>query len=295
MPEGREKKVTPPQKQMTKHRVSFINFLNSVPLGWNFLQGKAKEDFEILFDVPSECAAHLAGGQADVGLIPVIEYQRIPGLKVLPGISISAKREVRSVLFVSRLPLEKVKTVGLDTSSRTSAALLKILLKVFYGRDSIGFEPHPPHPAEMLQKFDAALLIGNPALHLPSEKLYTYDLAREWRRFTGLPFVFAFWAVRGEVELGERVSHFYDSRRQGLAHVDLIAETYSERLGLRADEIKTYLRLHLDYSLDEENLKGLTTFFELARQEDLIDSIDPIRFYPVPSRFRERPASQTRS
>ncbi len=278
-----------------KNRISFINFLNSVPLGWNFLRGEYSADFEILFDVPSECASHLAEGQADVGLIPVIEYQRIPGLRILPGISISAKREVRSVLFVSRVPLERVETVGLDTSSRTSAALLKILLKLFYGRDSIRYEEHPPRPAEMLRRFDAALLIGNPALHLPRKGLHTYDLAREWRRFTGLPFVFAFWAVRKDVDLQDRVAHFYESRRDGLREMETIAEEYSRRLGLSADEIRTYLREHLDYSLDEENLKGLETFFELARQEDLIEYIDPIRFYPVPSSLHEIPTGQTRT
>ncbi len=269
-----------------KFRVSFINFLNSVPLGWGFLQGSYRDTFQLLFDVPSECARHLESGQADVGLIPVIEYQRIGGLRVLPEISISSKREVRSVLFVCSKPLLEVRRVAVDTSSRTSAALLEIILRTFYRRDEIVFEPHRPEPAEMLEKYDAALIIGNPALRVPNRPLHVVDLAAEWNRFTGLPFVFAVWAVRAGVELGEAASVFYASRREGLEQLDGIARSYSERLGLPREEVEVYLREHLDYGLDGENLRGLETFFQLAGELGLIEAPRPLRFYPVPAGVR---------
>ena len=261
-----------------KLRVSFINFLNSVPLGWSFLHGDLQTVFELSCDVPSQCARRLADGDADVGLIPVVEYLRNPDLSILPGISISSKREVRSVLFVSKVPLPEVRRVALDTSSRTSAALLQILLKRFYGLQGISYHPCPPDPDRMLEAHDAALIIGNPALKVLGRPLIIYDLAAEWGRFTGLPFVFAVWAVRKGVDLGDQARNFYESRREGLRNVDRIARMYSECLGLSPAEIRTYLLHHLDFSLDEANLKGLRAFFELAVEEGLAPADRAIDF-----------------
>jgi len=264
-----------------KLRVSFINFLNSVPLGWGFLHGEQRENFELSFDVPSECARRLATGAADVGLIPVIEYQRIPGLRVLPEMSISAKREVKSVLFVSQKPLDEIQTVALDTSSRTSVALLRVILEIFHQRVGLTYQSQPPLPETMLANCDAALIIGNPALHLQTSGLRVYDLAHEWAKFTGLPFVFAFWAVADGVVLGANLNTFYQSKEAGLAAIKEIADNYSNSLGLDPYDTREYLQRHLDYSLDEANLKGLNMFYELARRLDLIPAIQPVKFYPV--------------
>lgn len=268
---------------LMKLRVSFINFLNSVPLGWGFTQGNHRDVFQVDFDVPSQCARRLATGEADIGLIPVIEYQRIPDLKVLPGISISAKREVKSVLFVSRKPIEEIRTIALDTSSRTSVALLRILLETFYHGKNLEYRPQPPLPERMLQDSEAALIIGNPALNLNPAGLRIYDLAREWLHFTGLPFVFAFWAVRGSVDLGPLVKVFYESKASGLAHLEEIVTAYSRESGKPPSEIREYLTRHLDYSLDEANLKGLQTFFERAHELGMISHIEPLHFYPLPA------------
>ncbi len=262
-----------------KLRVSFIDFLNAVPLGWGFLNGPYQEAFELLFDVPAECAKHLTTGEADVGLIPVIEYQNIPSLRVLPDISIASKREAKSVLFVSKLPLETVSDIAVDQSSRTSIALLKILIHHFYGRDSVKYSEKPPDAEKMLESHQAALIIGNPALKVRSHSLYVYDLAQEWNRFTGLPFVFAFWAVRSEVDLGDQLQLFYRSREQGLKEVDTIARRYSKQLGITASEIRSYIQKNLDYSLDSTNQRGLETFFQLAAQLELTPAPRRLNFY----------------
>lgn len=261
---------------MKKLRLSLIDFLNAVPLQWGFMHGSVGEEADLLFDVPSQCAAHLASGQADVGLIPVIEYQRIPGLQVIPGISIASKCEVKSVLFVSRRPIESVETVAVDTSSRTSAALLRILLCEFFDNPEVRFQEAAPEPQQMLRDQQAALLIGNPALHVETEGLHVYDLANLWYRFTGLPFVFAFWAFRQEVEIDSRVSMFYDSRNAGLRDIERISQEYAGKLGLPEAEIRSYLNDNLDYSLDQSNLKGLQLFFELAMKWRLIDRLRPL-------------------
>ena len=260
-------------------RVSFIEFLNSVPLGWAFLEGRHQGDFDLKLAVPSECADQLAAREADVGLIPAIEYQRIPGLRILPDLSISSRREARTVLFASRVPLEQVESVALDTSSRSSVVLLRIILEKFLGRRNITYHPHEADPERMLSRFDAALIIGNPAFRLPRDRFLLHDLAQEWYRFTGLPFVFALWAVREGVDLGNKAGLFLLSRQAGLRSVSTIAEVYSQKLGVSRDVISSYLLDNLDYSLDEVHLRGLDLFFRHAQELGVISRIEPIRFY----------------
>ena len=265
-----------------KLRVSFIEYLNSVPLGWGFLQGPYKDRFTILFDVPSECAQHLRSGEADIGLIPVIEYQNIPGLRILPGIAIASRRAVKSVLFVCKVPLQQVTSVSVDSSSRTSVTLLRIFLEKFHNRHSITYRVESPNTKKMLEHSDSALIIGNPALQIPRNNYLVYDLAHEWYGFTGLPFVFAFWAVRSGVELGEQAKIFYQSRELGLQKVDDIARIYSEKLQISASDIRRYIQNNLDYSLNATNLQGLQTFFDLAEELGFISTTNPLQFYPEP-------------
>jgi len=264
-------------------RISFIEFLNSVPLGWSFLEGLHHGDFEVSRDVPSECARQLARGTVDVGLIPAIEYQRIPRLRILPNISISAKKEARTVLFVSRVPLTEVKKIAIDTSSRTSVALLRIFLEKFLGFQDIQYQEHPPVPERMLANFDAALIIGNPAFRVPRDQFFLHDLASEWNRFTGLPFVFAVWAVREGVDLGEKVHIFQRSKEAGLLAVPRIAKLYAPNLGLTESEVEEYILDNLDYSLDKDNLAGLSLFFDYAAELGLIPAVKPLTFYPLSS------------
>ncbi len=254
--------------------ISFIDFLNSVPLGWGFLHGSCRGKARLLFDVPSVCAQRLSAGEADVGLIPVIEYPRIPGLSIIPGICIGAKREARSVLFISRVPIQDVTSVAVDASSRTSVALLRIILSEFYGRKDVTFDVQKPDAARMLSERQAALLIGDPALQFNLDGCLVYDLAAEWNAFTGLPFVFAFWAVRSGVKLGAEEELFYQSRAEGLANLPAIAEMYSARLGVGREEILQYFCVNLNYTLDESNREGLEEFYRLAASLNLIQSVE---------------------
>ncbi|MGH9339813.1 MAG: menaquinone biosynthetic enzyme MqnA/MqnD family protein [Acidobacteriota bacterium] len=267
-----------------KPRVSFIDFLNSVPLGWGFLHGSHRGAFEVLFDVPSQCAEHLRTGQADIGLIPAIEYQNIPGLRILPDISIASKREVKSVLFASRLSLKEVSRVAVDSSSRTSVALLKIVLETFHGNRSVSYTVEPPDPSRILEGYDAALVIGNPALKIRPGPYRIHDLAAEWNRFVGLPFVFAFWAVREDFELGEQSRIFYESRDEGLANVEEIARIYSEKLAIPQDEIRRYIRENLSYWLGEADIRGLEEFYRLAEEIGIIEKRKPLHFLADQSR-----------
>jgi len=255
-------------------RLSVVKYLNTVPLIWGMLYGEQRGKFDLQLTVPSGCADAVAEGRADVGIVPSIEYQRLCDTMILPGMSIASKHEVKSVLLLSKMPLAGVRTVALDESSRTSAALVRILMEKFYRRCP-EYLPAAPDPAEMLSRADAALLIGDPALTYggPGE---IYDLAREWRGFTGLPFVFALWM--GKANLSRHVADFAASLDFGLAHIDDIAAEYAPRLGMAPEAVTVYLTRNIDYSLDEENQKGLRLFFQLAHEVGLVPASRELLF-----------------
>ena len=248
-------------------RVSAISFLNTAPLMWDF-EHASHPDFEISYTVPSACAQALSEGTADIGLIPAATYAVNAGLRIIPGVAIAAKGAVRSILVVSKRPLEEARSIAVDTSSRTSVALTQVLLeKRFGGRRPLA--PMAPALGPMLREHDAALLIGDSALLCESRGYQVYDLAHEWQVLTGKPFVFAFWGIReaalGSVPAGLDLAHaFQRSRDYGLANVDEIVTEWTSRIQLSAEEIKIYLTRHINYFLDQENLAGLELFYRYA-------------------------------
>jgi len=160
--------------------IAASSYLNAAPLCYSFVYGSMKDRCTFLSDeAPARCAELLADGRADAALIPVIEYERIPGLRIAPGACVASKRSVRSVLLASRVPIEQVRSVALDTSSRTSAALIQIILGRFYNL-GVSYQPSPPILEQMLSKNDAALIIGDPALRLSGKDHRVFDIAGLW-------------------------------------------------------------------------------------------------------------------
>ena len=262
---------------MSPLRVSVVRYLNSVPLIWGMLHGEQQDKFELQLTVPSGCAESVRRRQADAGIIPSIEYQRLDHAQILPGMSIASKHQARSVLLFSKAPLANVQTVALDHSSRTSAALLRILMRKFYSR-RVTFSSAAPQPEEMLKHADAALVIGDPALTYTGKVAEVHDLAAEWRKFTGLPFVFALWVGHDDVHLSRYHADFAASLEFGLAHLGDIAAEYAPKLGMTASAVKVYLSESIDYSLDEENRQGLRLFYKLAREAGIIPIEKDLRF-----------------
>src|SRR5690242_5181663 len=234
-------------------RISAISYLNTAPLMWDFEHGGAGADFDIRYTLPSQCAAALGNGTSDIGIIPAAAYVTIPGLTVLPGVAIASRRPVRSILLVSKVPAEQVRSVALDTSSLTSVALTRVLFSKLWGSDKT-FVSMPPDLDSMLAACDAALLIGDPALLVDRSRYITYDLAEEWIRMTGKPFVFAFWAVR-EAALkdispaADLAAIFQDSRDHGLQpeSLDHITREWAGRIALSPSEIRSYLTDNIYY------------------------------------------------
>ncbi len=266
-------------------RISAISFLNTAPLMWDFQHGAAARDLQIEYTVPSACAAALAANQADIGIIPAFAYAQIPGLVILPNIAIASKDRVRSILLVSKKPIEEVQTVATDSSSRTSVALLQVLFAKFLGGGR-QLTPHDPQLEAMLRHHDAALLIGDAALQMPRGTGYhLYDLAHEWHRRTGKPFVFAFWAVRLDAlnrqPSGRNLTEvFQHSRDNGLQpeNIAAIAREWSPKLGLDTEDIRHYLTENIHYYLDRDNHAGLQLFLQYAQELALIPEVPHLRF-----------------
>jgi chorismate dehydratase len=206
----------------------------------------------------------------DAGLVPSIEYQRIPGLRLVPGLGIAAASEVRSVLLVSNVSRERIRSVSLDPASRSSAALVRILLRKVYGIQ--------PEYGEELAGADAQLVIGDPALKTRLDGRVILDLAAEWRAFSGHPFVFAVWAVRSESAGAEVTALLRRSYESALANFDTLVREEAEAKRLSEAVVEDYLRHALHYELDAGDAAGLDLFFRLAFEEGLIPAARPLEF-----------------
>jgi chorismate dehydratase len=272
---------------MKRLRISAISYLNTAPLMWDFEHGSAGTAFDIYYTLPAQCAASLQDRSADIGIIPAAAYCSIPDLVIIPGVAIASRRAVRSILLVSKVPLEDIQTVALDTSSMTSVALTKVLFAKWWGGERT-FSAMVPEIGQMLEQHDAGLVIGDPALQIDRSRYITYDLAEEWIRFTGKPFVFAFWAVRqaalrdapSDADLG---ALFQQSRDHGLEpeNVNQIAREWAPRLGLSEAMVRDYLTRSIHYSLDAECLAGLRLFYQYAEECGALPGAAPLQFLEV--------------
>jgi chorismate dehydratase len=274
---------------VTGHKISIVKYLNAVPLAWGILQGPQKEAFQPVLSTPAECADQLSAGTVDIGLIPSIEFQRIKGTRIIPGPAVASTHRVRSVILFSVMPLWKVKTVAYDKGSRTSVALSRIIFNDFYHTHP-DFRPAEPDLANMLAQSDAALLIGDralkftednerpeaarqkPLLRLGAEPLQVFDLAERWRFLTGLPFVFAFWAVREGFKDASVVDLLKQSRDYGVANTAMIAEKYSAELQIKKEFIQEYLERNVHYYMDRTCVEALELFYEKAARVGAIKS-----------------------
>ena len=270
--------------KMRRFRISAISYLNTAPLMWDFEHGQAGRDFDISYTLPSSCARALADGTADIGIIPAAAYVEIPGLQVLPEVAIASRRAVRSILLVSKVPIEQVRSVALDTSSMTSVALTKVLFEKWLGGGR-NFTAMAPNVDAMLADHDAGLLIGDPALKIDRSRYHTLDLAEEWIRHTGKPFVFAFWAVRGEALRETSPSQdlatvFQNSRDHGLeaSSLNQIAREWAPRLDLTEADVRSYLTENIHYQLDAGCLEGLQLFYRYAAEIGALPAAPDLQF-----------------
>jgi chorismate dehydratase len=259
-------------------RVAASYYLNSAPLIWSFLRGSQRRSVRLLTDAaPARCADFLSRGMVDAALVPVIEYQRLPEVALVPGVCVGARREVQSVVLVTRgAELEEVGTVALDTSSRTSAALVEIIFREFVGH-APRLAPSEPDLQRMLDAHSAALIIGDPAMTFEREGLRVYDMAALWRKHTGLGFVFAMWMARADSASAAVKVDFASARDEGVESIEEIAAFYEPGLGRPRAELVAYLRDNICYEVDEEMRAGLELYYRLAHKHGLIRELRPLQ------------------
>ena len=291
-------------------RISASSYSNTAPLVWSFLYGQNHGKVEIILDTaPARSAELLVQDRVDAALVPVIAYQQIDDVRLVPGVCVCAKERVRSVCLITRgQDLEQVRSVALDVSSKTSVALTKIIFREFLGFEP-SFKSSEPDIDAMLADADCALLIGDPALSIaecgsrnadlsaskgsgfdsnisnsvlgtgkPHDDFHSafrvFDLAETWRKYTGLGFVFAMWmSKKDRVDID-----FAAGRDEGLSHIDEIVSNYESEIPLGPDELKTYLSENISYEPDESMRQGMELYFNLARKTGLLAKNKPLEF-----------------
>ena len=259
-------------------RLAASSYLNSAPLIWSFLHGPHEGAVEFVEAVPARCAQLLSQGEVDGALVPVIEYQRIDGGSLVPDVCVGSQKEVLSVVLVSKNKrLKNIQSVALDESSRTSATLVKVIFREFLEREP-EWTTRAPNLKEMLEKNDAALIIGDPGMAFPRQGLNVWDMASLWKEYTGLGFVFAMWMVGDEAVSRASEVDFAGARDEGVAHIEEIVQSYQDKIPMRVEELRNYLTENIVFRVDESMERGLRLYFELAFKHGLIQSVKPLRF-----------------
>ncbi len=253
-------------------RLASVSYLNAKPLIYGL---ESSDDLQIALDVPSRLLEDLQEDWFDIALLPVIDYQRMENLCVVPAGGIGSEEQTLTVRIFSKRPIEQIQTLACDTDSHTSVALARIIL-------AEKFHIHPELvPLDRAKTDDARLLIGDKVIcEEPQGFPHQLDLGEAWRQLTGLPFVFAVWTARGGVDLRNVPEQLERAKNEGLAHVEEIIERFAVPRGWPADIARRYLTHHLQFDIGERELEGVRLFHELAAKYGLIDAPPkPLRIY----------------
>lgn len=251
-----------------KPRICAVSYLNTAPLVWGLLHGPQKGAAEVSFAIPSECARRVVSGEADLGIVPVVEMDR-HGLQPVSDLGIACRGEVRSILLFSRRPWPEVKTLAADAGSRTSVELARIVLQERFGATP-AVRAAPPRLDEMLSTADAALLIGDAALSVDPERtgLQFLDLGQVWLEMTGLPMVFAVWAGRKGVIPAGLDAVLEASFSYGQASLEAIIESEAGSRGFSRALVARYFERNVTFRLGDAERAGLEAFLAATRALD---------------------------
>lgn len=263
---------------MAPLRIGAVGYLNARPLTWALDRSPA--EWRVRYDVPSVCAALLHRGEVDLGLIPSIDYLLDPHYRFVPGVGIGSHGPVASVALYTRVPVERIRRLALDTSSRTSVTLIRVLCHYHFGI-APEFVQHRPDLAVMTRDHDAGLLIGDPAFEADHAALglAKLDLGEEWQRFTGLPFVYAAWTGRPGIVTAAHVRALQDAQTEGTRSTAAIAAEYGGADAVRVARAARYLRDNVKYGLGRDEAAGLQRFLDYAADIGLAPERRALEFF----------------
>jgi len=259
-------------------RIGAVGYLNARPLTWAL--DRSPDRWQVRYDLPAVCARLLYDGEVDLGLVPSIEYLRSDQYRFVPGVGIGSRGPVASVALFTRRPLGEIRHIALDTSSRTSVTLIRVLCEHRY-RISPEFVPHGPDLAAMVRDYDAGLLIGDPALEADPNALGVtkIDLGSEWTAMTGLPFIYAAWTGRDGAIGPEQVRLLQAAQEEGMASYPAIADEYAAAHGASAQRALAYLRDNMRYGLGRDEAQGLQLFLDYAADLGLAPKRRKLEFF----------------
>jgi chorismate dehydratase len=262
----------------TPVRIGAVGYLNARPLTWAL--DRSPERWQVRYDLPSVCAALLHRGETDLGLIPSVEYLQSADYRFVPGVGIGSRGAIASVALYTRVPVEEIRSLALDTSSRTSVSLIKVLCHHHF-RIAPAFVPYGPDLAGMTRDCDAGLLIGDPAFDADHAALglTKIDLGEQWTAMTGLPFIYAAWTGRpGAVTPGD-VRSLQDAQAEGTAAREAIAREYGGDDARRTGRAAAYLRDNVKYGLGPDEAAGLQAFLDYAADLGLAPRRRKLEFF----------------
>jgi len=259
-------------------RIGAVGYLNARPLTWTL--DRAPDRWQVRYDLPAVCARLLYDDEVDLGLVPSIEYLRSDDYRFVPGVGIGSRGPVASVALFTRVPVDRIRHIALDTSSRTSVTLIRVLCHHRY-RIAPEFVPHGPDLAAMVRDYDAGLLIGDPALEADATALGVtkIDLGAEWTDMTGLPFVYAAWTGRAGVIGPDEVRLLQEAQAEGVASYPAIAAEYGRSSAAATDRAFAYLRDNMRYGLGANEEKGLQLFLDYAADLGLASRRRRLEFF----------------
>ena len=271
---------------MKRVRIGAVGYLNARPLLYGLDRSPR---FSVRYDVPSECARLLHEGAIDIGLIPSIEYLRGGPYRIVPDLAIASRGVVASVALYTTKSIADVRSIAMDTSSRTSVALVRVLCARRF-KIQPAIESRGPDLDDMLAHCDAALIIGDNALFLNPNghggdmpigtAIETIDLGDAWTRMTGQPFVYAFWAGRPDALEPADVAALQRARDEGIARPDELAREYLAEAPERQQAGADYLRENIKYYLRDDERAGLEAFYRYAVEAGVVDDARSLAFYP---------------
>lgn len=247
---------------MEKIRVGIVNYLNTRPLIYGLQRPPVNEKIELVGDYPSKLAEMLLKNEIDVGLVPVAVIPQLPSYHIIGDYCIGTEGEIASVALFSEVPMEEIKKIYLDYQSRTSVALLKYLVKEYWGISPEFVYAMDENYREEIKGTNAGLVIGDRAFEQRNISTFIYDLGSEWKKITGLPFVFAAWISTRKLP-DDFISVFNEANAVGLLHIDEIVDSNPFDLY----DLKKYYTLHLSYRLDDEKRKGMKKFLEVTKNQ----------------------------
>lgn len=247
---------------MDKIRISAVKYANTYPFIYGLIESRFDKKAILETDHPADCAIKLISGKADIGLIPVAALPLLKEYHIISDFCIGATGNVRTVLLLSNCPFDEIETIFLDYRSRSSVNLTKVLAKNSWKKEfkwvntivgfdfiNIGFN-------------EAVVLIGDQCFEFENKFRYKIDLASEWKKFSGLPFVFACWTANKKLD-NEFLSDFNTALQLGVNNIDAVVEKFGKSGIIMGQVLKTYLTENIDFNFDEDKKKGLKLFLEL--------------------------------